>query len=92
MQYHNYEQTIISKIGSFYYIDKNGFNKNDVTTVSATSGPEKSFKIQLFITSCYVYTVYETNGMEMSRTSSVPMSSLFYCSDKAQYFGLVFSF
>ena len=43
MQYHNYEQTIISKIGSFYYIDKNGFNKNDVTTVSATSGPEKNF-------------------------------------------------
>ena len=29
--------------------------------------------------------------MAVSRTSSVPMSALHYCSDKAQYFGLVFS-
>ena len=29
--------------------------------------------------------------MAVSRTSSVPLSALRYCSDKAHYFGLVFS-
>ena len=58
MQYHNYEQTIISKIGSFYYIDKNGFNKNDVTTVSATSGTEKNLKYN-----CLLHLVTSTQCM-----------------------------